>query len=392
MIGHSEIAAFVLAAGYSSRMGRFKPLLPLGPVTALERTVQLFLDTGIKDIRVVVGYHAEELTPLLRKLGVRWVVNEGFREGMLSSVKAGIETLESFKKAFFLLPADIPLVRPGTVIDLLSAYEKHSPDVLYPCFFGKRGHPPLISGALRSGILSWDREGGLRSFLQESLCSSVDVEVADEHILMDMDSPEQYEVICSRLLDYDIPSSEECMAILTRKLSVGDGVLAHSSKVADVALHLTHALNRAGCGLNEKLVSAASLLHDLAKGSRNHAAVAAEYLAEMGYPAVAHVVAAHMGVEVSDDPSIHERDVVCLADKLVDGDQVVDLEDRHRRKLVECSNNKRACEAIAARLANSLKLKRKLESRLGSPIELVLANCSGDNHAQQTVGLPAEAR
>lgn len=238
MIEHGDITAFILAAGYSSRMGKLKPLLPLGPVTALERSVQLFLGAGIEDVRVVVGYRAEDLTPLLRRLNVRWIVNERFREGMLSSVKAAATSLESSKKAFFLLPADIPLVRPGTVTDLLSANEEHASDVLYPCFFGKRGHPPFISAALRSGILAWNGEDGLRSFLQQSRFRSVDVEVADEHILLDMDSPEQDEDICGRLPDYDIPSSEECMVILTKKFSVGAGVPAHSRKVAQVALTL----------------------------------------------------------------------------------------------------------------------------------------------------------
>ncbi len=139
MIVHSEITAFILAAGVSSRMGRFKPLLPLGSATVLERSIQLFLDAGIEDIRVVVGYHADDLVPLLRKLGVRWVVNERFPRGYALVCPGGVETFEPAKKAFFLLPADIPLVRPSTLTDLLSAYDKHSADVLYPCFFGKRG-------------------------------------------------------------------------------------------------------------------------------------------------------------------------------------------------------------------------------------------------------------
>jgi molybdenum cofactor cytidylyltransferase len=392
MMARNKITALILAAGYSSRMGRFKPLLPIGPVTALERSVQLFRDSGIDDVRVVIGYQAEDLVPLLQKLGVPWIINERFQEGMLSSVKAGIETLESSRKAFFLLPADIPLVRPGTVVDLLNAYEKDSPDILYPCFFGKRGHPPLISAALRSGIQSWDREGGLRSFLQQSQCRFVDVEVADEYILLDMDTPEQYEEICGRLPDYDVPSRNECMAILTRKLTVNDGVVAHSSRVAQVALRLTQALNKSGCGLDEKLVSAASLLHDLAKGRPNHAATGAQIIAEMGYPSVAPIVAAHMKIEFSEGQSIREQDVVFLADKLVEGDQVVDLEERHQKKLDECATDERVCEAIAARLANSLRLKRKLESLLDNPIESVLAEPPEENYAQQIEDLPAKAR
>jgi len=62
-----RIAAIILAAGFSSRMGEFKPLLPLGEMTIIERAVRLFEQAGTEDIRVVVGYRANDLIPLLQK-------------------------------------------------------------------------------------------------------------------------------------------------------------------------------------------------------------------------------------------------------------------------------------------------------------------------------------
>ena len=56
-----SIAAIVLAAGYSSRMGRFKPLLPIGHATALDRVIDLFLAAGIVEINVVTGHRAEAI-------------------------------------------------------------------------------------------------------------------------------------------------------------------------------------------------------------------------------------------------------------------------------------------------------------------------------------------
>jgi molybdenum cofactor cytidylyltransferase len=392
MTRHDDITAFILAAGYSSRMEKFKPLLPLGPVTVLERSAHMFSDAGIHDIRVVIGHRAEDLKPLLQRLRIRWVVNERFQDGMLSSVQAGVRTLESSKRAFFLLPVDIPLVRRSTVIDLLQAHDEQDADVLYPCFLGKRGHPPLINAALRSGVLSWNEEGGLRSFLQKYQSRAVDVEVADEHVLLDMDHPREYEDMCLRLPHYDIPSIQECMVILTKKFSVSGELLAHSIKVAQVAVHFAQALNAADCGINIRLVAAAALLHDLAKGKRNHASVAARILTEMGYPAVAKVVGAHMAIGVLNEESIGERDVVCLADRVVHGDQVVKLEERYRKKLDACSGDGPACEAIALRLAESLNLKRKLEGRLGNTIESLLATPTKDNHVRQSLDLLAETR
>ena len=103
-----SVSAIVLAAGYSSRMGKFKPLLPLGNKTIIERVVDLFLESGINDIRVVVGYRGGELLPLLKKMGVSCITNEDFEQGMFSSVKAGVKSLDQDLRAFFLLPADIP--------------------------------------------------------------------------------------------------------------------------------------------------------------------------------------------------------------------------------------------------------------------------------------------
>lgn len=69
------VTAVVLAAGYSSRMGEFKPLLPLGEVTVLERVVTLFHDAGISDVRVVTGHREADLKPRLERLGARAVAN-----------------------------------------------------------------------------------------------------------------------------------------------------------------------------------------------------------------------------------------------------------------------------------------------------------------------------
>lgn len=139
-------------------------------------------------------------------------------------------------------------------------------------------------------------------------------------------------------------------------------------------------------------MEAASLLHDLAKGRRNHAEVAAQILMEMGYPDVALVAGAHMDTKISEHQSINESDVVFLADKLVQGDQLVGLKERHQKKLDDRSYDSRAREAVAARLAKSMKLKEKLEGRLGASIELALAERPEDNYAQQTVGLPSATR
>ena len=365
----SDIAALVLAAGYSSRMGEFKPLLPLGQTTALDRAVGLFRSAGIQDVRVVVGYRAQDLTPLLDSWAVSWILNNHFEDGMFSSVMTGVSDLEPSIRAFFLLPVDTPLVRRTTVLEILSARELRPADVWYPTFMGKRGHPPLLSTGISSSILEWGGEGGLRGLLQQHKSNAVDVEVADEYVLTDMDSPQQYQGLLAAMADYDVPSTAECMVLLSRKMRVDSHIIAHSSKVAQIALHLARELNEKGCKLNEKLIVAAALLHDMAKGQSDHPAVAARLLAEWGYPEVAAVVGAHMDPPTLPSEQISHEDVVCLADKMVLGDRMVTVEERFRNKAGTFAGHPAAAAKVSQRLAKMLAIRERLAEVLGSPVE-----------------------
>ena len=78
-----HLGALVLAAGYSSRMGRFKPLLPFGQSTVIESAIESLRTAGIGDITVVAGHRAKELQPLLNRLGVRWVLNAAYESSIL---------------------------------------------------------------------------------------------------------------------------------------------------------------------------------------------------------------------------------------------------------------------------------------------------------------------
>ncbi|HZE20743.1 MAG TPA: nucleotidyltransferase family protein [Desulfobaccales bacterium] len=185
------IAALILAAGYSARMGAFKPLLPLGQATFLEEAARRFRAAGVEDIRVVTGHRAEALSPVLKKLGVREVFNPNYSRGMFASVRAGVQSLEPNVTAFFLLPVDIPLVSPRSLADLLQAFRQRQARIIYPCFQGLRGHPPLISSACVANLPP-DPPGGLRAYLSRYHDEALNLEVQDEAVLLDCDTPENY--------------------------------------------------------------------------------------------------------------------------------------------------------------------------------------------------------
>lgn len=190
------VAAIILAGGYSMRMKEFKPLLPLGDSTVIENTISVFRNSGVNDITVVIGYRAKELKVLLDRIEVKWVYNENYHEGMYSSVVAGVSSLPSNTGVFFLLPADMPLVKSDTIEELLRVYNRTEYDIIYPTYKGRRGHPPLISYSLFLAIKNWEGGGGLRPLLSQYHADATQVEVIDENILTDMDTPEDYVKLC----------------------------------------------------------------------------------------------------------------------------------------------------------------------------------------------------
>lgn len=193
---HKEkISALILAAGRSTRMGDFKPLLPLNGQTIIEILIELFRSAGISEILVVLGHRAAEIRTVLEKQGIPWVINEQYDSGMFSSIQAGVKNLSPDCGAFFLEPADIPLVRPETLSRLISVRREKKARICHPCHLGRRGHPPLLSAVLIPDILAFDEPGGMRALLSRYSEDALNVDCGDPGILVDLDTPKDYEKI-----------------------------------------------------------------------------------------------------------------------------------------------------------------------------------------------------
>ena len=368
-----NVAAIVLAAGFSERMGEFKPLLPLGGITILERTVTLFQEAGIGDVRVVTGHRGAELEPLLARLGARAVANPRYRQGMFSSVAAGVSTLESEVDPFFVLPVDVPLVRPATIRRLLQFYRQEQGEVIYPRFLGKRGHPPLIAGRHAREIAVWQGEGGLKAALAQWESTALDVDVADENILRDMDTPDDYKMLQEKVERMEIPTPEECHVLMENVLCVTEQIIRHGMAVAQVATSLGLALNRAGCCLDIPLLEAAALLHDLAKRAPDHARLGARLLGELGFAAVAGPVATHMDITITEGETIKAGEVLYLADKMVQGERRLSPAERFRAKMERYADDPDILDIIKGRLKSALAIQRRIETILGRPLAEVIS-------------------
>jgi molybdenum cofactor cytidylyltransferase len=182
-----RVEGIVLAAGASTRMGPFKMELPIGSKTLIESAIE-GLSRAAGRIIVVGGHSIEKLRRVFAAYdAVEIVANARYREGMFTSVKAGVEHVGG--DCFFVLPGDCPLVTESTFLRLLEA----EGEIVIPVYEGRKGHPVLLGSRLAADILREPDNSSLRDFIRAR--DFTVVEVDDEGVTMDVDTPEDYEKV-----------------------------------------------------------------------------------------------------------------------------------------------------------------------------------------------------
>jgi len=190
------IGGVILAAGYSSRMGDFKPLLPVAGVPALKRCIDTLSAAGA-EAAVVTGHRQAELSPLVRRWGAEELVNPAYSEGMFTSVLAGVGHFAA-KGAdmILLLPCDCAAV-PKEAVRQLIACAGDKGEYALPTYEGKNGHPLLIPRRYYEEILRFTGPGGLkgaRSLHEDALLR---LPMPWQGTVLDMDTPEDYAALCA---------------------------------------------------------------------------------------------------------------------------------------------------------------------------------------------------
>jgi len=367
--GTKKLAAIVLAAGFSSRMAEFKPMLPLAGSTALERCIGIFRNIGVDEVIVVLGHRGDELLPLVERCGARCAGNPNYEQGMFSSIAIGSRALPGWAEAAFVLPADIPLVRAGTIRQMAGIFIEQRPGIVYPVFNGRRGHPPLIAGRILAEAAKEGALGPLSDLLMRHESEAVNLSVVDQCIHMDMDTPADYDELRVLAACREIPTHAECEAILAGQ-RVDASIVLHSRVVARVAGLIANALVRSGMSLNAELAVAGAMLHDLAKGEPEHAAAGASLLRRMDFTQVAAIVSAHTDYDFDND--IDESAIVYLADKLVRGEELVTIDQRFQVAFERFHDDPVAFEAARKRNAIVKKVAQAVEMRTGVSIASLL--------------------
>ena len=193
------VSAIVLAAGLSSRMGRVKQLLLLARKPVIRHCLDALLDSGIRDILVVIGPQHEEIVKRLQGLPVRIAVNETPNSEMADSLRIGLRALGLAQTGVLVCLSDHPLVSAMTIRALADAY-RDSPDrIIIPVYGGRRGHPALFPIAMISDIFSGMT---LRDIVQNNSRSVLTINVDDEGVLLDLDTEEDYRAMQKKFMPH----------------------------------------------------------------------------------------------------------------------------------------------------------------------------------------------
>src|ERR1051325_5866744 len=193
MSKHDSVAAVLLAAGQSRRMGAFKPLLPFGRRSVVETCVANLLEAGAREVVVVVGHRGLEApAALARETRVRFAVNdvEGSESGL--SVARGVEAVSDGAEAVLVALVDQPAVPPGAIRSLIEARARTGARIVAPEWRGRGGHPVLLDLSLREEILSVVPEKGLRALFDAHGAEVLRVPADSPFVARDMDTWDDY--------------------------------------------------------------------------------------------------------------------------------------------------------------------------------------------------------
>lgn len=187
-----RVSAVIAAAGLSSRMHEFKPMMCIGKETMIESVVKGLRDANVLEIVVVTGYKSDILSKHLETLGVRAVENLQFAQTqMFDSLCLGIKALKNAYDAVFLMPGDVPLVQPKTLRAMMQVNKK----IVSPVFKGQSGHPILLAAECVEAVLTYQGQGGLKGALTHIGEPVWQMEVNDEGVIMDTDTREDFKAL-----------------------------------------------------------------------------------------------------------------------------------------------------------------------------------------------------
>ncbi len=187
------IAAIVLAAGLSTRMGSQKLLLPWGKTTVIGAVLQALNEAGLTDIRVVTGGIQAELQRPIRDVGGKVLFNKDYADGeMLTSLQVGLNDLDKEVEACLVALGDQPQIESRVVKEILERFKDSHYPIIVPSYRLHRGHPWLLGRLFWQDVLALKPPHTLRDFLNAHQNDIEYLVVNTPTIMQDLDTREDY--------------------------------------------------------------------------------------------------------------------------------------------------------------------------------------------------------
>lgn len=223
------VSAIVLAAGLSQRMGKKnKLLLEVGTQTLIEKVVETVLMSKIEEVVVVLGHEAIKIQRVLRGKAVKMVKNPLYQLGMTTSIQAGVQATSKESKGYMIVLGDLAQIEVTELDLLIEAFQNvievshkkeeaesstienssfvedviiegsaklHLSPIVIPVFEGRKGNPVIFSDYFREAILQHSNMNGCKGIIEEHSDCVITVEMPNNHVLKDVDTPEDYDLV-----------------------------------------------------------------------------------------------------------------------------------------------------------------------------------------------------
>jgi len=171
-------------------MGRPKALLPYREGTFLEHLIQVTRHPRIGVTRIVLGAGADEISTIAKLDPSQIVLNRNWEQGQLSSIWAGIRSLENVETdGIILCPVDHPLVSAALVSELVEQFYSNQKLIVLPTYNQRRGHPAIFSKELFSELLSAPADKGARTVVWAHAANVLEVPTEEEGVILNINSP-----------------------------------------------------------------------------------------------------------------------------------------------------------------------------------------------------------